>query len=212
VEEDLNKRYPSNSILKKPEDKPTKRVERVVSGAVRQRKAPFLDQMFGGETAREIAHYVLWDVLVPAAKSTISDIVSNSIEMALYGTTDRRRSLRRDRDRTYVNYARLSSGPRSSRWEGRRDYDNFRGSRARKTHRFDDIVLDRRTDAEEVLTVLLELVDQYGMATVADFYDAVGMASEYTDRRYGWTELEEATVRPVRGGFILDMPRTHVIN
>ena len=207
---DLDKKYPANSII--PEPKKEKEIKRVVSGTVRKRKAPVLDRIFGGETGRNIVEYILWDVLVPAAKSTISDIVTNSIEMALYGTTDSRsRSLRRDRDRTYVSYNRMSDPPRrrSSRYS-RRD-EPRRESRMRTTHRFDEIVLDRRSDAEEVLSVLIELIETYDIATVGDFYDALGMSSDYTDRRYGWESLDMASIRPVRGGYIFDMPKPYPI-
>lgn len=190
--------FPCNSIVPEPK----KEIKRVVKGAVRRRKEPLLDRIFGGETAQGIVEYVLWEVLVPAAKSTLSDIVSNTIELALYGDTSRRSSrLKRDRDRTVVSYNSMyDKRPRRS--------DKRSNPRPRRDrHRFDDVVVAARVDAEEVLSTLIDLVDQYGLATVGDFYDACGISSEYTDRKYGWESLNEASIHPVRGGYIIDLPK-----
>lgn len=186
--------FPGNSILK-----PEKKVSRVTKGTVHQRKKPILDRIFGGETAQGIVEYVLYEVLIPAAKSTISDIVSNTIEMALYGETGKRSSrLRRDRDVTHVSY--------NSIYDGRKSRSRSSSRRPRSRHRFDDIVIEKRVDAEEVLSTMVDQIDLYELVTVADFYEACGIQSEYTDQNYGWESLREASIRPVRGGYILDLP------
>jgi len=194
--------FPGNSIVPEPK----KEIKRLAKGAVRRRKEPLLDRIFGGETAQGIVEYVLWEVLVPAAKSTLSDIVSNTIELALYGDTSRRSSrLKRDRDRTVVSYNSMyDKRPRRSE---KRPSPRTRRDR----HRFDDIVITARVDAEEVLSTLIDLVDQYDVATVGDFYDACRLTSEYTDRKYGWESLNEASIHPVRGGYIIDLPKPHPI-
>ncbi len=85
-------------------------------------------------------------------------------------------------------------------------------SRNKARHIFSDLVLATRSDAEEVLSTLVEYVDMYELVTVADFYDAVGVASDYTDTKYGWDDLREAYIRPVRGGYIIEFPRTILID
>lgn len=199
--------FPSNSIVK---TEPAKKEGRVVKGVVRQRKAPFLDRIFGGETAKSIGEYIIWDVLIPAAKSTFSDIVSNTIEMALYGETGAKRSnrLRRDRDRTIVSYNSMYN----KRSSGRSSERSREPRRVQNRHRFDGVVIESRVDAEEVLSTLIDFIEQYEMATVADFYDACGLSSEYTDRRFGWEDLHNASVHPVRGGYIIDLPKPHPID
>lgn len=48
----------------------------------------------------------------------------------------------------------------------------------------------------------------YDVCTVADFYDAVGETSEFTDRNWGWTplELRDAQIQHVRGGYLIGLP------
>lgn len=197
---EINEEFPGNQI-KKPEKKS---VSKVTSGSVRKRKEPILYKIFGGETARGIGSYVVWDVLVPAIKSTITDIVTNSVEMVFYGDTKRSSSnrLRRERGRTYVGYNSIYEG-------GRRE--GSKRSRPRNRHSFDDVVLESRSDAEEVLGTLVELIDVYGVATVTDFYDSVGLQSEYTDNKFGWESLGDAAIRPTRGGVFLDLPKPYPI-
>lgn len=200
---DFNKEnFPGNEIVKEPEE--TKKVVKVTKGAIRQRKEPFLYKIFGGETAKNIFSYILWDVIVPAAKSTVTDVVSNSIEMIFYGDEGRKSNrVRRDKSRSYVSY--------SSIYDNRKSGSGYQNSSARRErnrnrHRFDDVIIETRVDAEEVLSTLVELIDQYDLCTVKDFYEAVGISAEYTDNKWGWESLGNASIRPVRGGYILDLP------
>lgn len=182
---------PSNSITKRSGE-----VKKVTTGKIVTREKPFLARFFG-ESMSSIGQYILWDVLIPAAKNTISEIVSNGIEMMLYGDASRPSSIRRDRGRSYVSYNSI--------------YD--RGSRrttqpkARSRHSFDDVVLESRIDAEEVLSNLVELIDTYETASVADFYSAVGLEGEWTDNKWGWDNLSSAEVKRIREGYILVLPK-----
>jgi len=195
---------PSNSYSKKRgeddlpsiKDSPKKKV---IKGNLVERKKPLLARIFG-ENTKFVGNYILWDVLIPAAKNTISEIISNGIEMLLYGET--RKHVQRDRGRSYVSYSGFYK-------EGGRQGRDVRdpAPRNRNRHTFDDIVLDRRSDAEEVLSNLVDLIDDYGEATVADFYDLVGLNGEWSDNKYGWDNLGRATVKRVREGYILDLPR-----
>ena len=72
---------------------------------------------------------------------------------------------------------------------------------------YDDIILDTRREAEEVLDRMQDLIDNYGMVSVADLYDLVGINGSYTDNKYGWTHLRSADVQHVREGYLLKLPK-----
>ena len=57
-----------------------------------------------------------------------------------------------------------------------------------------------------------ELIDNYGMATVADFYDLAGLTGEYTSNNYGWTNIRSAEVVRARDGYIIKMPKAMPID
>lgn len=78
----------------------------------------------------------------------------------------------------------------------------------RSVYNFDDIVVESRGEAERVLDVLLAQIEDYGEATIADFYELVGVTGNgYTDRSYGWKDLRSAYISKVRDGWLFNMPR-----
>ena len=58
----------------------------------------------------------------------------------------------------------------------------------------------------------MEHTFRFGEVTVADLYDLVGISSDYTDRKYGWTDLATAKPIRVRGGYLLDLPRAKLLD
>ena len=68
-------------------------------------------------------------------------------------------------------------------------------------------VFDTRKEAEEVLDRMDDLIDTYGVVSVADLYDLVGISGNYTDNKYGWTNLRNADVQRVRDGYLLKLPK-----
>ena len=54
-----------------------------------------------------------------------------------------------------------------------------------------------------------DLLDQYKLVSVADLYDLVGISGDYTDNKYGWTNLRNARVERLRyeDGYILKLPK-----
>lgn len=197
--------YPSNSHTKKiKKEETTKKVEKVVKGSVVQKKKSLgkrMTETFLGDDISSVTSYVIHDVLIPAAKATLSDIVSGGIEMLLFGETKGSRT-RRDKGKSYVSYSNYYKNDRDDR---RSRVDT---SRNRARHNFDDIILESRGEAEEVLSHLVDLTEDYGMASVADLYELVGITSNFTDNKYGWTNLSSASVSRVRDGYLIDLPKT----
>ena len=74
-----------------------------------------------------------------------------------------------------------------------------------------DLIIASRAEAEQVLDEMYELLDTYKQVTVADFYDMLGISSEFTDNKYGWTNLNGARVIRVRDGYRIDLPREQVL-
>ena len=73
---------------------------------------------------------------------------------------------------------------------------------------FLDIFYKTREDAEKILDKMKEYIDQYGVVTVEDLYESSGLASGWAASKYGWTNLDKASVfRAIDGHFHLDMPK-----
>lgn len=175
-----------------------KKVEKVVRGKVKTKPKSGVSKItdiFISEDASNVKSYIMMDVLVPAVKKAISDIVRDGIDMILYGESRGRRS---STSSSYVSYRDYSRSD---------DRDRFRDSRTRSGYNHDDIILESRGEAEEVLTRMDELIDTYGVVSVADLYDLIGKSCEYTDNKYGWTNIRNAEPIRVRDGYMLKLPK-----
>lgn len=175
-----------------------KKLEPIAQGKAKKKNEikKFAD-VFIAEDVTSVKNYILMDVLLPAAKKAISDIVTNGIDMILYGETRNKSKGRESR----VSYTKYYDRERD------RDYDRPSRSRGRYGYDYDDIILDTRKEAEEVLDRMDDLIDNYGMVSVADLYDLVGISGNYTDNKYGWTNLRNADVQRVRDGYLLKLPK-----
>lgn len=177
---------------------PEKKVEKIVKGTVKSKKKNGIDRLkdnFISEDAANIKTYVVMDVLIPAVKKAICDIVKNGVDMILYGESGR--SNRRPSE--YVSYDR--------RYLDRGDSRFYKADRARIGYSYDDIILETRGEAEDVLARMDELIEIYGMVSVADLYDLVGITGNYTDNKYGWTNIRNAEPVHVRDGYMLRLPK-----
>lgn len=204
---DSLEQYKPNSNKYKEEQaanakKDEKRVEKVVTGKVITKKEGFFTKMFKGfisEDAKDVKSYVFGDVLIPAIKKAISDIVTDGIDIILYGESRGKRG-RSTADRvSYRNYYDRSDSYR-------------RPAPSYNDYSYDNIILETRGEAEEVLARMDELMDTYGLVRVADLKDLVGITGTYTDNKYGWTNIRSAEVIRVRDGFTIKMPRAVVID
>lgn len=185
------------------------KIEKIVKGHVSKQKKSIgqkLGESLLSEESDGVGSYIFNDVLLPAVKDTIVDMVTGAINMAFYGDTR--------------GPGRRSSGSRFSRGSAEVvSYDRRYGSRGRDTvprgrarYDVDNIVFGSRQEADEVLDVLLDYIDRYEVVTVADFYQALDMPTQSTDFKYGWASLGRARIHPSRGGYVLEMPKVEPID
>ena len=174
-----------------------KKVDKVVNGSVRTKKKDGthkLKDVFISEDAANVKNYVFLDVLVPAVKNALSDIVTDGINMILFGDTKMGTKKNRYDKVSYRSY----SDTKDSRYGGGRT----------RLYDYEDVILDSRGEAENVLAHMDDIIDEYDAVSVADLYDLVGITGRYTDQDYGWTNIHNArAVRCRDGGWTLDLPK-----
>lgn len=183
-------------------------VQKVVTGNVRRKKASVWKRLVRGVVADEptsVGEFLLLEVLLPGIRDVIFDLGSKGLERSLYG--DGRRgnvvsSVRGGRSRFATRYDRMAD---------ERERPRSLSDRARNTHDFDDLILDSRSEALEIIDGLMHLINQYGQASVRDLLDLAGVTAQPFDAGWGWTSLDSADVRQVRNGFLLILPPTVVL-
>ena len=197
--------YMPNSHKFKEEQKTTsiekKKVEKVVTGVAKVKKkseVSKLKDIFISEDASNVKSYIIMDVLVPAIKKAIADIVTNGIDMILYGETGH--------SKRSSNSSKISYRSYYDRRDDDRRYDRDR-SLVKQGYDYDDVVIETRGEADAVISRMEEIIDMYGRVSVADLYDLVGITGNYTDNNYGWTNLASAEPIRVRDGYVIKLPK-----
>lgn len=200
--------YQSNSHKSKEEKKEIttndRKIQKVVSNKAktRENKSRKFTDIFISEDAANVKSYIFMDVLVPAIKKAISDIVTDGIDMILYGGTGGGQKSRRSGDKvSYRNYY-------NDRFSERKEDRN--SNRARFD--YDDIIFSNRGEAEAVREQMCDVIDQYGFVTVADMYDMADLTAPYTSTKYGWTNIRNAEPVRVRDGYVLKLPKAMPID
>lgn len=202
---------PNSKKYKAEKVEEEKHVERVAKGRTAVRKKPagkrFAEAMVGDDLA-DVKSYLVWDILIPAVKDTLVDLIKRGAEAFFYGGTAGGRSTVPSK-KSRVSYSGYYNDGYSNR-DRRREQERRQARRPGRD--FDDVTFEDRRDAVDVLDTLVELTMNYGMASVADFYEMAGVPSEFTDNKYGWFELSDARIVPVRGGYSIRLPKPEPID
>ena len=184
-----------------------KKLEQVTTTTVTKKKSNFGTKAvaaFIGEDVHNVGEYLLYDVAIPAVKNTFSDLVSQGVERLLFGeSSPRSRNTSGGSRVSYGSYSRPGLAPGN-----RRDAS----PRTRRYHDFSEIELESRDEAYLVIDRLGDLIEEYGLATVADLYDLCGITTEYTDENWGWTSARHMSVIRSRHGYMLQLPKPDHVN
>lgn len=180
-----------------------KKVQKVVSGKVKTKanEKRKLANIFISEDAANVKSYVVMDVLVPAIKKAISDIVTDGIDMILYGGSHsgKHESGNKISYKSYYD-------------DNKRDDRRDSSYRSRSRFDYDDLVFDSRAECEAVREQMVDVIDTYGFVTVADMYDMADIPAPYTSSKYGWTNIRTAETVRVRDGYVLKLPKAMPID
>lgn len=152
------------------------------------------------EDARSVKGHVVNNVVIPNIQKLIVDSIKNAIDWLVYGTKSAPSDHNGVRNVSYSSYydrAHNDARPAPSRHATPLEIDT--------------IIFDERGEAEETLLRMRELIQQYGMASVADFYDFVDQPHEFTANDYGWRDLNNAEVVRKAGGFCIQFPKIIVL-
>lgn len=197
--------FPSNSQNRKgkiPQGEKREKVEAVAHGKKIQKTGfnKFVDFIIGDDS-KNVFSYLWNDILVPAAKNMLFDMIRDGAEMRIFGEV-RNRGVRNRQTGTYVSYDQIS-----------RDRDRREPrTHERKLSKPDEVLIEDRAEAEEVLSRMYDYWETYGIVSLAEYYDLVGVAGDFTDNKWGWDNLKGSRILRVRDGYIVDLPRMIPLN
>lgn len=201
------------------EEMEKKPLERVVAVQPKKVKRNLIGRLvmgvLGPDGAEGIGEYVAEEIVKPALKNIVVDVVTSGINQLMYGERGgQHRGGGYQRTNYSQNYGRQHDYQRTS-YNQSYESRQYSAPRAisRNRHGVEEYLIEDRYDASHVLTTLTEHADNYNTVSVADYYDLIGVPSVYTDNSYGWTmdTIVRATIMPVRGGYVIKFPPTEVI-
>ena len=214
---DYNKVKLQRTTAVNPEKDDIKKRDAIVKG--KERKPGLFSRanvlFFGDDGLRGVTDHLVRDIFIQSIQTTISDVATNTINTISYvATTSIKRSIfgesYDDRGRNSNDYwhgSRRYVDNRMSSSRGRGYVDYSRQSEKALHHKSENlsnvvrvIEFDSANDANDVLSYMIDSVEQYGLVTVADFYELSDVASKFTDHQFGWTNLDGVRVVPIRGG------------
>lgn len=210
----MAEKYASNSrsdknvpdISSMPADATEQRLEKGIQGEAVLKKPSlgkrFRSAVFGG-TAQDTGTFVLAEVVLPAVKSILFDIVQTTTERMLYGDgATARRNTGTSSGNRRVGYSAMSTSNKPN--------EVVSGRAARADQGYQDLEFETRGDAEAALELLGDRLKEYHFVTVAQLYDIAGVTARgsFQDHKWGWDSLAGVGVRgtPARG-YILNLPR-----
>lgn len=164
----------------------------------------------------DVKERVVDDVLKPGALDFVSDMASSIIEafaetalaavdIIIWGE---------ESERKRGGYNSIYDTKRRKR-RGSSKRSTIRTDSSRKdVYDYKEFPFDSREDAEEVRNDLKDILRQYEVVSVADFYrhELVNLDYSHADEKFGWEDLGAAYVSKGRGGkYYLNLPKAREI-
>lgn len=199
--------FPSNSRKAKETDL-REEIKPVTTAATVRRKSglgnKFKNTFIAG-TGRDAMAYMVEDVIVPEIRDMLVNALTGGIERLFNGDRTGRprpgRSSWMSSQQGHVNYQGMSTSSKPST-------PRTISSKARARHAFDEIIIPSKSEANDVLDRMYDIMSRDGEVSVAQLYALTGIRAEHTDMKWGWTTLHGSRAVHVNklGGYLLDLP------
>ena len=207
-----------SSLAQKPVEEEKPKLGGTIQGGVSlKRKTPgqrFTETFLNNGDVKTVGQTILLDVIVPALKEMIFSAGRDALSMFLWGDT---RASSKSGLRNYGGIVRDYSSISTNSISRSRDRDRVDIYRPEDSPRYNNLVFEIRGDAENILFNMRDYINTYDDIQIVKLYELVreqtGIQIPMTsqDAKFGWSDLTNATVRQVRGGYLLELPNPIVL-
>ena len=185
----------------------------VESGTTKERKKSLgrrFREQFAGDDAKTVGQVLLFDVVVPATKNLLFDLVREGAQRLLFGgSRPAQSSVIGTVLGSRTSYSSFSK-PQTVQTPTQASAGMTPEQRA--MHDFSGVIFPTREQATLVIDTLSDYIENFGTVSVNDFYAAIGESPTFTSVKYGWTSLAQAQVRHIgRDGYLLEMPKPKLL-
>lgn len=158
----------------------------------------FAEFIFNGDI-QEVRTHLLQDVLEPAIRETIFDLVNRGAEMLLFDNTAHPSPIFK-KNQTIISYNDYSNKNKQ------KHYEHNSGSREVTSSDDEELLFKERGAAEKVLSRMVDILETYPYVTKEDLNTILKRTGKFTDNNWGWDNLSKARVERVRGYYLLYLP------
>lgn len=186
----------------KDKGKPEKDIKKVVTQAVTVKKKGFgrrLKDSFIEADVRTVISYIVSEKVIPGAKNIILDSIYNGFEKMFFPGENRRPGGQHSR----ISYSGISRSIGGSPLRNAPRLE--RGPRSARQAR-EEFVIPSKKEAEEILELMNDVIDNYDVVSLADYYEMVDQPISPVDQKWGWAFLGDVGILQVRGGYLIDLP------
>lgn len=214
-----NSKVAANAVAAEPKEDESPRIKKIEGVNVIKVKKPLgqrIAESFGGDDLKTVGKVLFVTVLLPGAKDLLMDVIEVGGRRMIFGESSRSRSgsssviggATRIRQTSYGAASRnISSSVRDTITVNDRE---------RRTFDFSNLIVSEdAAKADEIIMEMEAAIEEFGVVTVADFFNAIGVTGNgFTDRKFGWDAAAFTGAEPkrVRGGWVLDIPEPLGIN
>lgn len=202
----------------KPEtsEKPEKKVDKVIVGEVVVQKKTlgrrFKDLFVKADIPNTSRNFFV-NVMVPAARNFVVDSAHGWVDDIFYGAQGRRQARYGPLSRiTYSSPVTRGYARPAPTVLGRGAPPVEHGPRSLPRRAGEDYILSLREDADMVLEQMTDIIDKYGVVSVADLREIMNLPFSPQDNKWGWIDLSDVAVQQIREGWLIDFPRAEPIS
>lgn len=199
-----------------------KKIEKIVKGEVIQRPKGILHKaktLFLTGSFKSSMGHVVSDVIIPELQNLLFNSINMYAEKQIFGDSIRSRQMPQE---SRIRYNRPVNRTTSNPWSRgpivdprdmeiieARAYDTAlrRPHRATSLRDFDNIIVRSKAEADEIVENMFNCIEKYQVVSLADYKDMLGLETTPIDNKWGWYSLHNTEIRPVREGFLIDLPR-----
>jgi hypothetical protein len=212
AEVDINSFKPNsnkykNDIRREERETPDKVIKGEVTVKKQSSAKQFAAAIFN-EDGKTVKHYAIFDVIIPAIKNTLADLITGCVNTLFFGNSARSSGSSSVIRNSRTPYSSISTY-KGSEMSGRAP----KASEIVEKPNYREVILKSRQDAENVINTLYRYIEKYDEpVSVAYMFQTLGVTPDFTDYKWGWSDLRGAGVRLVRDGYLLELPEADLIS
>ena len=201
--------YQGNSNKAK-EPQPEKNLEKIIQGDIVRKKKSLGERakiLFIGADGKDVVRYMILDVGIPRVRDMLFDMGKDGLQRFFYG--ERGRRMPGDPRGPQVRYngilqsAVRQVGPVRGMSGRLPDQPPVRRN---ERHEMNELILTLKSDADDILEKMQDVIEAYGVFSLADLNELIGQPTATIDHKWGWTNIATAKIHPVREGYRVDLP------